>query len=320
MKMGGNAFATEFFKKNGGSNLLTLQDGKQKYTSRVAGLYKEELESRIAEDERRYVCRASRTALGPRTRSPRADTAVALPSVRFGELIFVEGVTDTKSTAAASSSAAGAADDDFFNSFDSTPAPLKPAPAPVRPAAAPTAPKATSSSAPAAPRTTSSASLRTTTTAAAGAGAPRTINSAPKAMKLGGGSKLGARKARVAIDFEAAERKAKEEEARIAKLGYDRKKEEDERKAKEEEEKRVQASKIGASAGSARSYGSSSGGKPAASSAPPPPRLGFGQTFAAPAPKASPSASNGSSYAAAEERTYARDKFTSQKGAFDRAL
>lgn len=57
MKMGGNAFATEFFKKNGGSNLLTLQDGKQKYTSRVAGLYKEELERRIAEDEKRYVCR-----------------------------------------------------------------------------------------------------------------------------------------------------------------------------------------------------------------------------------------------------------------------
>lgn len=53
MKMGGNAFATEFFKKNGGSNLLTLQDGKQKYTSRVAGLYKEELERRIAEDEKR---------------------------------------------------------------------------------------------------------------------------------------------------------------------------------------------------------------------------------------------------------------------------
>lgn len=135
-------------------------------------------------------------------------------------------------------------------------------------------------------------------------------------MKLGGGSKLGARKASVTIDFEAAERKAKDEEARIAKLGYDRKKEEDERKAKEDEEKRLKASKIGASVNNgSRSYGSSSG-KPAASSAPPPPRLGFGQTFAAPAAKASPSASNGSSYAAAEERTYARDKFTSQKGQF----
>lgn len=55
MKMGGNAFATEFFKKNGGSNLLTLQDGKQKYTSRVADLYKEELERRIADDEKRSV-------------------------------------------------------------------------------------------------------------------------------------------------------------------------------------------------------------------------------------------------------------------------
>lgn len=232
---------------------------------------------------------------------------------RFGQLIFVEGVTDTKSTAATSSSTGPSADDDFFNSFDSAPAPSKAASAPARPAVAPATPKAPASSVPAAPRTTSSASLRTTSSATAGAGAPRTINSAPKAMKLGGGSKLGARKASVAIDFDAAERKAKEEEARIAKLGYDRKKEEDERKAKEEEEKRVQASKIGASANSSRSYGSSSG-KSATNSAPPPPRLGFGQTFAAPAAKASPSASNGSSYAAAEERTYARDKFTSQKG------
>lgn len=53
--MGGNAFATEFFKKSGGSNLLTLQDGKQKYTSRVAELYKEELERRILDDEKRSV-------------------------------------------------------------------------------------------------------------------------------------------------------------------------------------------------------------------------------------------------------------------------
>lgn len=53
MKVGGNAVAAEFFTKNGGSNLLTLQDGKQKYTSRVAMLHKEELERLKAADAKR---------------------------------------------------------------------------------------------------------------------------------------------------------------------------------------------------------------------------------------------------------------------------
>jgi len=53
MKLGGNAAATEFFSKNGGSHLLNVQDGKQKYTSRVAGLWKEELERRKDEDAKR---------------------------------------------------------------------------------------------------------------------------------------------------------------------------------------------------------------------------------------------------------------------------
>lgn len=218
-------------------------------------------------------------------------------------------MTDTK---AASASNTAAADDDFFNSFESAPAPKPAAAAPTRPSVAPTAPKATSATA--APRTTSSASLRTASSATTSTtNAPRTINSAPKAMKLG--SKLGARKASVTINFDEAERKAREEEARVAKLGYDRKKEEDERKAKEEEAKRVAATQLGSSSsnGGARSFGTGASGKPAASSAPPPPRLGFGQTFAAPVVK---QAAPASSYNQADDRTYARDKFTNQKGAY----
>lgn len=50
MKIGGNASATEFFAKHGGSTLLNDADTKKKYTSRVAELYKEELAKRVRED------------------------------------------------------------------------------------------------------------------------------------------------------------------------------------------------------------------------------------------------------------------------------
>jgi hypothetical protein len=55
MKVGGNGAAADFFQKNGGQNLLTMQDGKQKYTSRVAQAYKDELDRKKAEDARRSV-------------------------------------------------------------------------------------------------------------------------------------------------------------------------------------------------------------------------------------------------------------------------
>jgi hypothetical protein len=50
MKVAGNAFATEFFSKHGGSALLIDSDTKKKYSSRVAQLYQEELQKRIKED------------------------------------------------------------------------------------------------------------------------------------------------------------------------------------------------------------------------------------------------------------------------------
>lgn len=55
MKVGGNASATEFFQKHGGSSMLHDSDTKKKYSSRIAELYKEELERRIKEDTAKYV-------------------------------------------------------------------------------------------------------------------------------------------------------------------------------------------------------------------------------------------------------------------------
>lgn len=55
MKVGGNASATEFFSKHGGSSLLSDSDTKKKYSGKVAELYKEELASRVKADAVRYV-------------------------------------------------------------------------------------------------------------------------------------------------------------------------------------------------------------------------------------------------------------------------
>ncbi|KAL1918475.1 uncharacterized protein VTP21DRAFT_3135 [Calcarisporiella thermophila] len=49
MKVGGNAAATEFFTKHGGST-LNRKDAKAKYTSRAATLYREKLAQRVKED------------------------------------------------------------------------------------------------------------------------------------------------------------------------------------------------------------------------------------------------------------------------------
>lgn len=57
MKVGGNASATEFFSKHGGSTLLSDSDTKKKYSSRVAELYKEELARRVKEDVAKCVSR-----------------------------------------------------------------------------------------------------------------------------------------------------------------------------------------------------------------------------------------------------------------------
>lgn len=50
MKVGGNASATDFFTRHGGTNMLSDSDTKKKYTGRIAELYRKELDARVEMD------------------------------------------------------------------------------------------------------------------------------------------------------------------------------------------------------------------------------------------------------------------------------
>lgn len=215
MKVGGNQSATDFYTKHGGSSLLTASDTKSKYQGRVADMYKEELARRVKED-----------------------------AARFPQGIHIEGAPAVTSSATPASAAAGD-DDDFFSSWDKPAAPVpKPAatlaaaarppgigraitpsqvPLPVTPA--PASPNL-SAAAPVVSRTVTSSSIRSnSTTPSTGTKVSKLGASKLGAAKTGG---LGAKKAGAPIDFEAAERKAKEEEERIKQLGYDAEREREE--------------------------------------------------------------------------------------------
>ena len=98
-------------------------------------------------------------------------------------------------------------------------------------------------------------------------------SAAPKKSKLG----LGAAKAK-AVNFEEAERRAKEEEERIKQLGYDRRREEEEEKARKEAESLKKANEIGPSKSSNTSITTVEAKESfnAAQKSPAFPRLGFG--------------------------------------------
>ncbi|KAK5660469.1 hypothetical protein OQA88_13016 [Cercophora sp. LCS_1] len=207
MKVGGNESATKFFQQNGGSAALNSKDPKTKYQSAAATKYKEELKKRAARDAKEY------------------------PS----EVVINDGAD----AGDGSNTPAGEPEDDFFSSWDK-PAIKKPTPPISRTATPPvvgrtpspflnagtngkdiarsTSPLAKtegdSKPAPVASRITTSAALRKTATT----GAPRKANvlGAKKTTKLGVKKVVGD-----VIDFDEAEKKAKEEAERIEKLGYD---------------------------------------------------------------------------------------------------
>lgn len=154
-----------------------------------------------------------------------------LTSLRYPEEVVITDIVDEAGASGTSTPGAGD-DDDFFSSWDkptikrpSNPPSRTGTPginrtnspflnAPSNGAARPKSPL-TSESVPAAPATAraipASAARKTTPGAA-----PR------KANILGAKKKLGAKKVDpAALDFDAAERKAREEAERIAKLGYD---------------------------------------------------------------------------------------------------
>ncbi|KAF5123619.1 ADP-ribosylation factor GTPase-activating protein glo3 [Metarhizium anisopliae] len=206
MKVGGNESATKFFQQNGGTAALNSKDPKTKYQSNAATKYKDELKRRAARDAKEYP----------------------------GEVVMTDGADDGSSTPA------GEPDDDFFSSWDkpaikrptpplsrtATPPVVGRTPSPFlnagngngkdtpRPASSLAKSDSTGESKPAASRLTTSAALRKTTTA----GGPKKLNvlGAKKTQKLGAKKVAGD-----SIDFDEAEKKAKEEAERIAKLGYD---------------------------------------------------------------------------------------------------
>ncbi|KAF3939068.1 hypothetical protein ABW19_dt0208724 [Dactylella cylindrospora] len=298
MKVGGNKAIQEFFIDNGGSAALSAKDAKVKYTSNAAVKYKEEIKKRAADDAK-----------------------------LFPEFVIEEGTitVTTEDT-----------EDDFFSSWDK-PAIKRPSPSPSRTgtpvsrSSSPflnanaagngtTRPKSplsaagsgSSASASATPAVVSSASKAVPAAAtrakpAGAAGAKRSgVLSGKKAQKIGAKKVVAAD-----IDFEAAERKAKEEAERAAKLGYDPEAE----AAEEEKSRKSISSPVPLSPTRGGSTTKSDTEKATQQMA----RLGFGQIASAkPAPTAAPKkmggfGSTGTRPVDDDSERYARDKFGTQK-------
>lgn len=344
--------------------VTTSTPAKEKYTSKPAEAYRDELKRKAKEDEIRY---------GAGQVTPEGIAGVALTE----NLLSPGGTASNGRASPMSAAGSNSADDgDFFDTWDKPTNIIAPSPRPASAAAnappfarvgfgaspavtpngsrsaspavsnlnpsssasvvptpsasAMTSPTSATTSAPAPQpsRAISSSSIRTTSSAVgAGATSGRTAGSA---MKLGGGkSKLGGvKKGAQAINFEEAERKAKEEEERIKRLGYDREQEE-----KQAAAARASAAAAGNTANSSRTGtpsgrgGEMIGHKSNAVSDVDRMgmgfgRLGFGQTSglsgedAAKAAQAAKRAAQraASGYVEPEESTVAREKFGTQKG------
>ncbi|KAH6659665.1 hypothetical protein BKA67DRAFT_529805 [Truncatella angustata] len=309
MKVGGNESATKYFRANGGSAALASKDPKTKYQSAAATKYKDELKKRAARD-----------------------------ALEFPDEVVITDATD----ADASATPAGEPDDDFFSSWDkpaikkptppisrtATPPVLGRTPSPflnagangkdISRSASPLSKTESGEAKPAPSRITSSAALRKTTSGAAG---PRKTN----VLGAKKNTKLGAKKVTAdVIDFDEAEKKAKEEADRVAKLGYDPEAEEVEAK---KTATKTEASNVASPAPASPAYGSGHSRQKSAAEVERLGmgfgRLGFGQVggakpAAAPAPKknAGGFGSVGPVKAAAEDdgEKYARSKFGAQKG------
>lgn len=226
MKVGGNDSATKFFQQNGGSAALNSKDSKTKYQSTAATKYKDELKRRAARDAREYVTYCPLPLF--------FCYAFLLTRPRFPNEVVINDSEGTEGT----TTPAGEPTDDFFASWDK-PAIKKPTPPVSRTATPPVVGRTPSpflnagankdgvarvgsplssvamtgdDAKPATSRITHSSALKKTTTG------PRKTNilGAKKAT-----SKLGVKKVTgEIIDFDEAEKKAKEEAERIEKLGY----------------------------------------------------------------------------------------------------
>lgn len=281
MRVGGNAAAAEYFKKNGGSSLLSTKDAKIKYSSRPATQYKEEIKKRASADARQH------------------------PDFDFDD--------DTQDTAVGKPEEE---EDDFFSSWDK-PTLVRPTPPPSRMSTPPIlgrsgSPIQANVEPKAAPKVSNS-NLKKSTISTNGGTARRTgIVGAQKKS-----SKLVVKKVGAEIDFDEAERLAKAEEERIAKLGYDAA-EEERLQAERAERDAVAAAASRKAARSSEANQSAAGGRggqpsstadTTASLA----RLGFGQTanVAKSVPKRMGFGAMSQTVDSAP--TTARDKYASQK-------
>lgn len=187
MKIGGNGAAHDFFTTHGGSALLAPSvEGKLKYTSNVANLYKVELQRRELEDSGGDL---NAPFYVPGTEPATVKSALAQDDFDFfDEWDKPAGAT---TTALASEDRESAATTRILQTNQATAAP---AAAPPRPAQVP------------APVT--SAELRGTS------GTRRTVGARPAGR--GGKLGLGVRKMGAPINFDDAERQAREEQERQA--------------------------------------------------------------------------------------------------------
>jgi ADP-ribosylation factor GTPase-activating protein 2/3 len=230
MKVGGNASATKFFQRNGGSAALASKDPKVKYTSNAASKYKDELARRVEADMRKYVY-ASAGSVG----------RAGLIGYRFPDEVTVDDLGD-ESEGTGTHTPAGEPSDDFFTSWDK-PSIKRPSNPPSRtgtPGINRTASpflsangNGAAASRPKSPLKMSEATPETTTPAAQPA-ASRAVPSSTAVRKTATTAKpksniLGAKKAKLgakkvdsaALDFDEAEKKAREEAERKERLGYD---------------------------------------------------------------------------------------------------
>ncbi|KAF2877385.1 hypothetical protein BDV95DRAFT_481166 [Massariosphaeria phaeospora] len=302
MKVGGNESATKYFQSHGGSAALASKDPKTKYTSNAATKYKEELIRRCAVDARQYP-----------------------------EEVVITDVTEPSASDGTNTPAGD--EDDFFSSWD------KPSiKRPSNPSSRAGTPRAQSpflkpdanGNATARPKSPLVASSEPNTPAAVPSKpAIRKTNTglAPKKNILGAKKKgLGAKKVVSSdggLDFEEAERKAREEAERIEKLGYDPEAEAAEAAAKSKSKAPEPSSITSPTPASPSRGGFGSTAKPERSSQDMErlgmgvARLGFGQvgqSKAAAAPKKMGGFGSVGKPATDDGEKYARAKFGTQKG------
>ncbi|RMJ22537.1 GTPase-activating protein [Aspergillus sp. HF37] len=230
MKVGGNESATKYFQSHGGSAALASKDAKVKYTCNAATKYKDELKQRAALDAQQC---------------PEEVVITDLPAASGS------GGTNTP---------AGEPDDDFFSSWDK-PSIKRPSNPPSRTGTPPVVSRTGSpflnagsngngsrSKSPLSDNDGASSPAPTAIRAGSVSRKGPSATTAKKTSVLGAKKtpKLGAKKVAAAetIDFDEAEKNAREEAERIEKLGYDAEAEKAEAEAKAKEAKNTAANTI----------------------------------------------------------------------------